>query len=429
MSLRRAGLILLAVLAPFVLLVLSIGTLLFLRQGGFEPYRIPAGTLAVPAATPERLAQGEYVARLGNCIGCHTTHGGVAFTGGLAFRTPWGTIHSTNLTPDPDTGLGNWSLAEFRHAMRHGVSRHGALYPAFPYAHFALATDADLDALFVYLQGLPPTRREPTPNRLEFPASWRPVLIGWRMLHYRPMRTEVGADRSAEWRRGRYLVDGLGHCAMCHGTRGAQASLPPQGYLGGGNIPGLGWYAPPLDAAQLERYSTQDLADYLRAGNSVHGAAYGPMAEVVYNSLRYATDADALAMATFLKSVPPHAPLPAVPAAQRGDTGDGASLYKQHCADCHGDDGRGDELAYPPLVDSVAVTAPDAGNAVRLILYGAIAPTTPLHPRPHSMPPFVNTLTSTEIADVANYIRAAFGQSRASVTASEVDALHGIVIE
>jgi mono/diheme cytochrome c family protein len=429
MSLRRALLILLAVLAPFLLLALSIGAVLFLRQGGFEPYRIPADIVATPAATPERLAHGEYVARLGNCIGCHTTHGGVPFTGGLAFRTHWGTIHSTNLTPDPGTGLGDWSLAEFRHAMRHGVSRNGVLYPAFPYAHFALAPDADVDALFVYLQGLPATRREPIPNRLDFPASWRPILIGWRMLHYRPARIEVGADRSAEWRRGRYLVDGLGHCAMCHGTRGALGSLPPQGYLGGDNIPGLGWYAPPLDAAQLERYSKRELADYLRAGNSVHGAAYGPMAEVVYNSLRYATDADALAIATFLKSVPPHAPLPVVPAAQRGGTGNGAALYEKHCADCHGEEGRGDGHAFPPLVDSVAVTAPDAGNAVRLILYGAIAPVTPLNPRPYSMPPFAQELSSQEIAEVANYIRTTFGQRRASVTASEVDALHGIMID
>lgn len=429
MSLRRALLILLAVLAPFVLLVLSIGAVLFLRQGGFAPYRIPGDTVPTPTATPEMLAHGQYIARLGNCITCHTTHGGAPFTGGLAFRTPWGTIHSTNLTPDPETGLGDWSLAEFRHTMRHGVSRNGVQYPAFPYAHFALAPDADLDALFVYLQGLPATVREPTANRLEFPASWRPALIGWRMLHYRPTRIVVGADRSPEWRRGRYLVDGLGHCAMCHGTRGALASLPPEGYLGGGRIPGLGWYAPPLDGAQLERYSKQALADYLRSGNSAHGAAYGPMAEVVYNSLRYATDADALAIATFLKTVPPHAPIPDVPAAQRGDTGNGAALYKEHCADCHGEDGRGDGDAFPSLVGSVSVTAPDAGNAVRLILYGAIAPTTPLNPRPYSMPPFVQELDSAEIAALANYIRATFGQRRASMTAGEVDALHGIAID
>jgi mono/diheme cytochrome c family protein len=429
MRLGRVLQILLAVLAPFVLLALSIGGVLFARQGGFAPYRIPDDRVATPKATPARLAHGEYVARLGNCIGCHTTHGGVPFSGGLVFRSPWGLLYSTNLTPDPETGIGAWSLAEFRHAMRHGVSRSGVLYPAFPYAHFALATDADLDALFVYLQSLPPTRREPTPNRLEFPASSRSVLIGWRMLYYRPARIEVGADRSAEWRRGRYLVDGLGHCAMCHGTRGAQASLPPQGYLGGGQIPGLGWYAPPLDAAQLERYSTQELADYLRSGISAHGAVYGPMAEVVYDSLRHASAADALAIATFLKSVPPHPPVPDAAPARGRDTGNGAALYERHCADCHGEDGRGDGLAYPPLVGAVSVTAPEAGNAVRVILYGAIPPTTPLNARPYSMPPFVHALSSTEVAEVANYIRATFGQRRASLSASDVDALHGIVID
>ena len=431
MSARRTALIALIVLTPVLLLVLAIGGVLFLRQGGFAPYRVPTGPGQPLTPTPALLAQGEYVAQIGDCVACHTVRGGVPFSGGRAFATAWGTLYSTNLTPDPQTGLGGWSVEEFRHAMRHGVSRHGVLYPAFPYAHFALASDADLDALFAWLQQLPPSRREATPNRLEFPASWRPALVLWRMLHYRAQDPDFGAGQPEQWRRGRYLVDGLGHCAMCHGRRGAMGSLPPQGYLAGGRIPGVGWYAPPLDARQLQRYSTNQLADFLRSGTSTHGTVYGPMAEVVYDSLRHLTADDALAMATFLKSVPPQAPPPppVLGEGTRAASGDGAALYKQHCADCHGSDGRGKQPDYPALVGAVSVTAPDAVNAVRLILYGAMPPTTALNPRPHSMPPFVQQLDSTQIATLANYIRSTWGGQRPSLSAADVEALHGIVLD
>lgn len=432
MKVRRSLVIALLALTPLVLLVLVIGGALFLRQGGFAPYRVPTGAGTPLEATPALLAQGEYVAQLGDCVSCHSVRGGVPFTGGRAFATEWGTLYSTNLTPDPNTGLGGWSVEEFRHTMRHGVSRHGVLYPVFPYAHFALLSDADLDALFAWLQQLPASERAAPPNRLEFPAGWRPAQVLWRMLHYRAPNPDFGADQPPQWRRGRYLVDGLGHCAMCHGQRGAMGSLPPQGYLAGGRIPGAGWYAPPLDARQLERYSTDQLADYLRSGTSAHGSAYGPMAEVVYNSLRHLSADDALAMATFLKTVPPHPGRnlpPTLPPNPKVNTEGGAALYRQYCEDCHASDGRGKHPDYPPLADAVSVTAPDPVNAVRLILYGAMAPTTAQNPRPHSMPPFVQQLDSAQVAALTNYIRATFGGQRPSLTAADVDALHGIVID
>ena len=427
MSRRTFGFVLLA-LAPLVLLLLAVGGVLFLRQGGLAPFRVPAGGGSTITATPERLAQGEYIARLGNCVTCHSRRDGVPFTGGRAFRTAWGTLHSTNLTPDRETGLGDWSPEEFRHVMRHGVGRNGVLYPAFPYAHFALLDDADLDALFAWLRQLPPSKVEPTPNRLEFPASWRPALIGWRMLHYRPPNPAVGAGQSAQWQRGRYLVDGLGHCAMCHSTRGDMGSLPPEGYLAGGTIPGLGWYAPPLDAQQLRRWSEAELADYLRGGNAAHGAAYGPMAEVVYNRLRHLRADDALAIAVFLKSVPARARTQQRMRVSAAASDEGERIYARECKQCHGADGRGED-GHPPLVDAVALTAPDPVNAVRMGLDGAMAPTTSLNPRPHSMPPFVQRLTSAEIAAVTHYIRARWGDQPAPLGANDVEALYGIVID
>jgi mono/diheme cytochrome c family protein len=422
------------VATPFVLLALAVGGALFGLQGGFAPYAVPpAGTggerVDADAAT---IARGEYLARLGNCATCHTTRGGTPLAGGRAFVTNYGTIHSTNLTPDAATGLGEWSRDEFRHAMRHGVSRHGVLYPVFPYANFAALTDVDLDALFAYLRSLAPAVAAAPPNRLEFPASWRGALVGWRMLTYRPAPFADDPKQSPQWNRGRYLVDGLGHCAMCHGERGMLGSLPREGYLAGGRIPGLGWYAPPLDERQLARFDVEQLAGYLRSGVAERGAAYGPMAEVVYSSLKHLTDADATAMATYLKSIPAH-PLPRANtlAAPLGATaaGNGRRLYEEHCADCHGRDGRGRGLDHPPLDRAVSLTAPDPINAVRIVLYGAVPPTTARNPRPHSMPPFAQKLASADIAAVVSYARAAWGSQPIPVSSDDVQRLHGIVLD
>lgn len=422
------------IVTPFVLLVLAVGGALIGLQGGFAPYAVPepgTGTTTAPADAAT-VAQGEYLARLGNCATCHTTRGGTPFAGGRTFVTEYGAIHSTNLTPDRETGLGDWSLDEFRHAMRHGVSRHGSLYPVFPYANFAALSDADLGALFAYLRSLAPVVAATVPNRLEFPASWRGALVGWRMLTYRPRAFVEDPKRSAEWNRGRYLVDGLGHCAMCHGERGMLGSLPREGYLAGGRIPGLGWYAPPLDERQLARFDVAQLAEYLRAGVSEQGAAYGPMAEVVYSSLRHLTEADATAMATYLKSIPAH-PLPRsmTTAAPLGAAaaGNGRRLYEENCADCHGRDGRGRGRDYPPLERAVSLTAPDPINAVRVVLYGAVPPTTAQNPRPHSMPPFAQKLGSADVAAVVSYARAVWGSQPIPVSSDDVQRLHGIVLD
>jgi len=425
---RRLAIILIAAL-PLLLLALTIGATLLLFQGGLAPYRLP-GEAATPIDTDsELLARGRYVAAIGNCAGCHTARGGTPLAGGRPFVTPWGTIYSSNLTPDPEAGLGNWPLPRFQHAMRHGVAPDGVLYPAFPYANFALLDDADIRALFAWLRSVPPSDHIPPPNRLEAPAGWRWTQVVWRMLHYRPQNPDFGADMPAEWRRGRYLVDGLGHCGMCHGRRGAMGSLPASGYLAGGRIPDSGWYAPPLDGQQLARYEVDELAGYLRTGMSAHGSAYGPMGEVIYQSLQYLTMEDARAMATFLKSVPPRTrPRPPREAvAQPPAAADAAGLYEKHCSGCHGIDGEGGkDAAWPPLTHAVAITAPDPVNTVRMILYGGMAPTTPGNPQPYSMPPFVEALDADEVAAIANYVRGRFGGQPPLITAETVRTLHGI---
>ena len=418
-----------------VLLILGLAAVagvLFAAQGGFAPYRVPRGGASSPPSTDAAtLARGEYLSRIGDCIACHTIRGGVAFAGGRAFNTNYGTLYSANITPDREHGIGDWSVDEFKHVMRNGVSRRGPLYPAFPYAQFASLTDPDLEAIYAYLRALPPSATSPPSNRLRFPESWRPVMIGWRMLFYRP---SFSTSASASADRGQYLVDGPGHCAMCHGERGRAASLPAGGYLAGGSILGSGWYAPPLNATSLSRFSSSELADYLRTGISKHGSAYGPMADVIYRSLHGLTAEDATSIAEYLKGLPPHAGRRgtsrkvtfAQTADSSGSTGD--QIYKKVCSDCHGDDGEGKEDHYPPLNDSVAVTAPDAVNAVRMVLYGGMAPTTPGNPRPYSMPPFAQQLSNADVAAVVNYIRRN-STTPSRLTAFDIEAMHGIVLE
>jgi len=426
MKLRRIVFISSMVLLPFALAALAVVGVLFARQGGFAPYRVPQGGTRTVANDAATLARGEYLARVGDCQACHTTRGGAPFAGGRAFATGFGTLYSPNITPDAQHGIGDWSADEFVHAMRHGVSRRGVLYPVFPYAHFARVSDADLDAIYAYLRAQPASAEEPPPNRLEAPADSRRALVAWRMLYERPGQMPPLDPND----RGRYLVEGLGHCAMCHSARGERGSLPAQGHFAGGVIPGIGWYAPPLDRIQLERYSDHDLADYLRQGTSAHGSAYGPMAEVVYASLRALSADDALAMAQYLKQVEP-APLRPAPADVHGDAvgGKGADLYGDHCADCHGKDGEGKPGAYPPLRNAVAMTAPDPINAVRMVLYGGMPASSTGNPQPHSMPPFAQQLEPEDIAELLNYARLRFGGRDSRLSADDVRAMYGLVVD
>ncbi|WP_165371701.1 c-type cytochrome [Pseudolysobacter antarcticus] len=431
MKLRRG--IFLAAIAPLILVFVGIGAVLFLLQGGFAPMQIPRAAAAPISATVDVVEHGKYLSRIGNCGICHTTRGGAEFAGGRAFDTPYGTVYSTNLTPDQRTGLGDWSLEEFRHVLRNGVSRHGFLYPVFPYENFSKLVDADIDALFAYLRSVPSMHAPAQANALEFPESRRGAILLWRMFNYRPQNFVANPAQSAVWNRGRYLVDALGHCAFCHSTRGALASLPASGYLAGGVIPVQGWYAPALDDTSLTRFSIDELAEFLRAGTSTHGAAYGPMAEVVLNGLQYLTAEDAVATATYLKLIRvaknPPAEIHKIEHDLGASAGDGLALYEKHCADCHGKDGRGKENIYPPLRDAVSVLASDPMNAVRLVLYGGVVPTTALNPRPYSMPPFAQQLSSTEVVAILNYIRQQWGKQAATLTPADIVRMQGIVLD
>jgi mono/diheme cytochrome c family protein len=419
-----------------VLPSILIGAALFSAQGGFEALRVPDGGARAFESTPERVAHGEYLARLGNCITCHTTRGGEPYSGGRAFVSQYGTLYSTNITPDEATGIGTWSIDEFRHAMHHGVSRNGPLYPAFPFANFSRLADEDIDALFAFLGQVTPVIAPARGNDLEFPASRRSAIVAWRMLHYRPRPLQPDTAQSDVWNRGRYLVDGVGHCDQCHSGRGSQASLPPELYMAGGRIPGQDWYAPPLDRVALERWSIASLAGFLRSGTSEHGAAYGSMAEVIHLSLQYLTPDDAMAMATFLKTIPARArPVDIdarharVNAAGQSGTASGLALYRDHCERCHEADGGGKGHDYPPLAGNPLVTSDDAINPIRLVLHGGVAPTTALNPRPYSMPSFADRLDDEEVAAVINHVRNSWNNQGSAVSRDDVRELRRLRLD
>ncbi|WP_370654652.1 cytochrome c [Rhodoferax sp.] len=391
--------------------------------------------VAAPARpTTPLLAQGAYLARAGNCMGCHTARGGTPFAGGRGIETPFGTVFSSNLTSDTATGIGSWSAADFWQAMHDGRSKDGRLLnPAFPYTSFTQVTRADSDALFAYLQTLPPASQANTPHALRWPFGTQSALAVWRALYFTPGVYQADAARPAEWNRGAYLVRGLGHCGSCHTPRNALGASNSGFDLAGGMIPMQNWYAPSLMSsleAGVADWSPQDIAALLKTGVSPRGSAAGPMAEVVRNSTQYLSSEDLGAMTGFLKSLPATSEAPRAEQAAQGApsaavSGIGAKLYETHCAQCHGDRGEGVRGAYPPLAQNRGVTLSDTSNLVQMVLYGGFAPATEGNPRPFGMPPFVLQLNDKSTAAVLTYIRNAWGNRASQVTELEVNRARG----
>jgi len=397
----------------------------------------PVAAGATPAnGTPEQVARGEYLVRVGNCMTCHTARGGTPWAGGRGIATPFGTVYAGNLTPDPDTGLGRWSADHFWRAMHHGRSADGRLlYPAFPYPDMSRVTREDSDAIYFYLRTLPPVRQAATPHALDFPYGTQAALAVWRALFFRPGGFEPDASRSAEWNRGAYLVRGLGHCAACHGGRNPFGATPERGMsLDGGLIPMRNWYAPALTApeqAGVADWEADHVVALLRDGTSPRGSALGPMADVVYRSLQHLREDDLRAIAVFLKSLPQQrsaassrkAPDPAQLEA-------GAGLYETHCADCHGKNGEGARSAtgatmVPPLAGNRTVTMEPPANLIRVIVHGGFLPATRGNPRPFGMPPYGLVLTDAEIAALASFMRTSWGHAAGEVRPQEVARFRG----
>nr|WP_296015199.1 c-type cytochrome [uncultured Acidovorax sp.] len=377
-------------------------------------------------STPELVQRGEYLARVGNCTACHTTQGGASYAGGRGIETPFGVVYSSNLTPDKARGIGTWTSAEFWRALHHGRSKDGRLlYPAFPYPNYTQVTRADSDAIFAYLQSLPAVAEPNRPHALRFPYSTQAALGVWRALFFSPSEPLAEPTQTAEYNRGAYLVNGLGHCTACHTPRNALGATTEARAFSGGLIPVQNWYAPALNAAHeagVKEWRTEDVAALLQTGVAPQGSVLGPMAEVVFRSTQYLSDADARAMAVYLQGLPQQppaerAPPPAPPAAAMAR---GAKVYEQHCAACHGDQGQGEPGAFPALAANRAVTLADPTNLVRVVLQGGYLPATAGNPRPHGMPPFQQVLSDEDIAAVTTFVRNQWGNQAPGVGTIEV---------
>jgi mono/diheme cytochrome c family protein len=400
------------------------GLVLWLNLGGEAPLvPDPSPPVAADAAT---LTRGAYLARAGNCAGCHTTRGGQPYAGGRRIATPFGTVVAGNLTPDA-TGLGGWTAAQFRRALWHGRGADGRLLvPAFPYTHFTQVTRDDADALWAHLRSLPPVTQANQPHALRWPYGSQAALAVWRALFFRPQAgTLAPAAASQPLLRGAYLVNGLGHCSACHGSRnmlGASGTLG--GDAGGSTLPGQRWQAPSLtDPQQLAmgQRSAAELVQLLQTGLSDRAAVMGPMADVVADSTQHLTTGDLQAMVAYLQSL---APAPSAKPAAPQPARDGAvmargqQLHADHCAACHGPQGQGAPGIYPPLARNPAITLPDPTNLVQAITGGGFPPGTAGNPRPYGMPAF--DLPHDELAALATWLRASWGHDASAVSPVQV---------
>ena len=388
--------------------------------------------IAAPAGDHDLVAKGEYLAHAGDCIACHTNPGGALFAGGFPMATPFGTIYSSNITPDPTTGIGSWTADQFYGAMHTGRFPDGGLiYPAMPFASYTKVTREDCDAIFAYLRSVPPVHQPNRPNDLRFPFNNRQLILGWRTLFFQENEYQPDRTKSAEWNRGAYLVEGLGHCSMCHTPINALGGSSQSQAFEGGLIPMQNWYAPSLTSnkeAGLGEWSIEEIVDLLRIGVSHRGAVYGPMAEVTYDSLQYLNDTDVRAMAVYLKSLGQGNPLApevsGIPAPESSLLMSfGQTVYSTHCAICHAADGRGMPPDYPPLAGNPSIQMESSVNPIRMVLNGGFPPGTAGNPMPYGMPPFAQTLSDDEVAAVVTYIRAVWGNRGSAVSARQANEL------
>jgi mono/diheme cytochrome c family protein len=379
-----------------------------------------------------KVSRGEYLARAGDCVACHSAPEGKLFAGGRAMPTPFGTLYTTNITPDHDTGIGKWSSDDFYATMHTGRFPDGGLvYPAMPFASYSKITRADSDLIYAYLRSIKPVHQENRPHDLRFPYNNRSLILGWRTLYFTEGEYQQDTTKSQDWNRGAYLVEGLGHCGMCHTPINALGGSSEADAFKGGLIPMQNWYAPSLTSnkeAGLGGWSIKDISDLLKTGISARGVVYGPMAEVVYNSLQYMSDADINAMSVYLKSIArdngPGEATSSVPSSETSLLISlGSNVYKARCASCHGVQGEGKPPNYPPLAGNQSIQMESAVNAIRMVLNGGYPPGTSSNPMPYGMPPFAGSLSDNEVAAVVSFIRTSWGNTGTAVTASDANQL------
>lgn len=367
-------------------------------------------------------ARGAYVARQADCAACHTVPGGQAYAGGYGLETPFGTLYSTNITPERSTGIGNWTERDFFRAVRHGRHKDGQLlYPAMPYNAYINISDADMHDLWAYMRTLQPVRQTAPANTLGFPYNIRLSLLGWNLLHFDNKPFVPQAEQSAQWNRGRYLVDGAGHCAACHTPKNFLGGDTGQ-YLQGAEL--LGSYAPEItnDAYRgLGSWSSEQIQAYLKTGANHQAIASGPMGEAVEFSTQHLTDQDLAAIAEYLKSLPGSGAEPPQPlAASDAVMQRGSRVYEYNCMACHNVKGEGINGMVTAFADNPGVRTPSGSNLITTVLKGGKAVATEHNLTGAGMPSFDWKLNDEDIAAVLTYVRNSWGNAAPAVQADQV---------
>ncbi|QND63633.1 c-type cytochrome [Mesorhizobium loti] len=427
---KRLGLI---ILAAAVVIAAAVAVFLF------KPASLP-DVSAAQAALPTGQAlidRGEYLARAADCVACHTTSGGKPYAGGLAFKLPFGTLYAPNITPDKETGIGDWSDAEFVRALHQGIDRQGHnLYPAFPYAAYARMTTEDALAIKAYLFSLPAVHADAPRNDLTFPFNQRYVMRFWNLLFVPGGALQPNTSESAEWNRGAYLVEAMAHCGECHTPRNVFYALDSGKTFAGAELQGWKAYNVSSDKRTgIGNWTDEQLFDYLSKGHAEgRGSPTGSMGEAVDYSLRHLTPEDIKAIVAYVKTVPPQvssdqAIVEAEPATLKASTayapsgdaaaqgGLGLKLFQGACASCHGWNGEGLQTPYAALRGSRTVNDPDGTNLIQVILKGAHMTTAT---GAQAMPAFANAYSNVEIAALGNYVLAHFGGKQSAITPADV---------
>ncbi len=379
------------------------------------------GTAGIDKQDFTQIEHGRYLATVGDCAACHTLPGsGHDMAGGRPIETPFGRLIAPNITPDPQTGIGAWTDDEFVNSLTKGTGRNGEhLYPAMPYTYYTKLSRDDVLAIRAFLNTLPAVHNEVESNRLPFPLSIRWGMTVWDWLFFKPAPFEPVAGKSAEWNRGAYLVEGPGHCGLCH---------TPKNFLGadntGASLQGYalqGWFAPDITNESrhgLGSWSADDIASYLKTGHNKFGAATGPMSETLNDSTSQMNDSDLRAIAIYLKDQSGQQSASSDPdqATMKG----GAQIYADECSACHQGNGKGSPNMFPALAGSPVVQQADPASLLHVVLRGARSVATPEAPTGPAMPTFSWILTDDQIASVLTYIRNAWGNNAPPVTASQV---------
>lgn len=423
----------------FVLIVvlLGVGAYLYLNRSDASAGVSPA--IAGAPASADVLARGAYLVKAADCSACHTVPGsGAAFAGGVAFRLPFGTIYSSNITADDTYGIGSWSDDDFVRAVHDGIGKHGEhLYPAFPYTSYTLLSRSDVLAIKAYLFSLPKVAQANRANVLSFPYNQRWVMGFWNAAFFKSQRFHPDASQSPQWNSGKYLATALGHCAECHTPRNFAFAMQHDQELAGQEL--QGWRAYNITSDQVHgvgAWSESELASYLSTGHADgRGSASGPMAEAVENSLRFLQPADTAALIAYLRSVPARAgtdpitvdakPAAALASSNVAPGGDaqvdtqGFKLFEGACASCHQWNGKGQQTSYASLLGTRGVNDVRGANVTQILLHGSS-----LRGQDASifMPGFGDAYSDTEIAALSNYVIGHFGNKQGTVTPDDVAA-------